>query len=123
MLDRFAKSLRDLGVLIERAERSDHSKSRQFTLRWAKAAKQRAEQAGQAACAGATSGSHARIDDDPEQAADAPQSGRNEPRQAAPSQGDGACGASGASNPDPAESTDDDHDDDPEGFVAIGGAP
>jgi hypothetical protein len=107
VLMRFARALRDLGVVVEADPRTDHSKLKQWTVRFSKLPVRCAEQAGEAARHGDVRGESAANHDAPRPAdvrpatgrSDAPEASRDAPRQAAPVPGNGANGASGASIP------------------------
>jgi hypothetical protein len=90
-LTRYARPLRDVGVVVERLERSNHSRAAQWSIR--RVAVQRAERAEPAAGSGAAAEALGSAVDAPEPTRDAP----NASESAAPSEGGGTSGASGVS--------------------------
>jgi hypothetical protein len=107
-LTRLARPLRDVGVVVERARRTDHSKPAQTTIRVGNPAEKRAEQAGHAAAgerapeAPAYGGDASESAHRPDTRRDTPMTGRDRPDNIGASPGIGASGASGASPRSPA---------------------
>jgi hypothetical protein len=90
-LSRLMRPLRDVGVLVERVERSNHSRSTQWSIR--KAPEQCAGCAEPTASTGAATGAHGVTGDAPPFVRDEPHA----PESVLPFEGNGTFGASGAS--------------------------